>query len=93
MMSMDDSVARAEEEWETVCFVIHGKDLTRSARSRWADDREPARAIRLLLDGLHGIEIGQVLDVLTGKSKLTGSSRSGVEIVPDKALERAVRGA
>lgn len=87
-MGTDKSVARAEgdssPEQRIAHFVVHGEDLTRIGRQMWADEREPARALRLLLDGLQGIDLQQAIDVLTGKAKLTGSN-SRVRLVRDDA--------
>ena len=68
----------------TLHFVIHGRDLTRIARQRWADEHEPASALKLLSAGMSGATIDQVLGVLTGRSKLTGDSRRGVRLAADR---------
>lgn len=66
-------------------FTITGEFLTRHARQLWADENEPAKAVDLLLNGLVGIEMNQVMDILTGRSKLEGDSTQGVDLVEDGA--------
>jgi hypothetical protein len=64
-------------------FVVTGEFLTEHARQLWADEHEHERAVNILLNGLQGIDLGQVLQVLTGESKLVGDSSEGIELVPD----------
>jgi hypothetical protein len=71
-------------ESRVACFVVTGEFLTEHARQLWAESR-PDRAVRLLLDGLHGINVGQVVDVLTGRRRLTGDSSAGIDIEDDDA--------
>lgn len=57
-------------------FTITGEWLMEHARSLWKDSPTPSLAIRTLLEGLNGISLAQVLDVLSGKAKLTGQNDS-----------------
>ncbi len=68
----------------TMCFVVTGEFITEHARSLWAE-RCPDRAVGLLMKGLQGIDLGQAMGVLTGKSKLVGDSSAGIELVEDDA--------
>jgi hypothetical protein len=90
-MARDRSAAaehRSDEPVQKVVhFVVHGEDLTRIARVFWADEHEPARALRLLLEGLQGINLLQAVDVLTGRSKLVGDSHRGVHLARDRAAK------
>lgn len=71
-------------ESQTLVFVIHGEFVTKQSRSFWWDEGEKDRALKLLAS-LDGITTGQSLDVIFGKSKLTGDSKSGIFLEPDKA--------
>jgi hypothetical protein len=68
---------------KVVHFTVTGKFLTQHARQLWADENEPARAVDLLLNGLIGIEMTHVIDILTGRSKLEGDSTKGIDLVGD----------
>jgi len=63
-------------------FVVTGEFLTEHARQLWVEGR-PDRAIDLLMNGLQGIRIGDVMEVLTGETKLTGDSSEGIEVAED----------
>lgn len=67
-----------------VHFRITGEFITQQARTFWAEDDEPTRAIELL-ESLHGITQQQILDVLEGRAKLTGDSGIGVKLEVDTA--------
>lgn len=64
-------------------FTISGEFITEQARSFWSQEDEPARAVALL-KCLIGISDSQVLDILEGRSRLTGNSNIGVSLVPDE---------
>lgn len=68
-------------------FTVTGEFLTEISRQLWADERQPEKAIRLLLEGLHGIGMEQVFCILTGSKKLVGDSSDpdGIELVDDDA--------
>lgn len=69
----------------TACFRITGAFMTDQARSFWAEEQDPERAIRWLMEGLRGITYDQVLAVLEGRQKLTGDSNCGIDLEPDNA--------
>ncbi len=63
-------------------FTVTGEFITQQARSFWADEDEPDRALGLMRM-LIGISDSQIMDVLEGRAKLTGDSTVGVGIEPD----------
>jgi hypothetical protein len=64
-----------------VCFTITGEFITEHTRQLWLE--KPDRAVEVLLADLPGITPEQVINVLTGHSKLTGDSNTGIEIEDD----------
>lgn len=71
-------------ESQTVVFVITGEFVTKQARTFWWDENEKDRALNLLLC-LDRITTDQCLDVIFGRSRLTGDSKVGLLIKPDNA--------
>jgi hypothetical protein len=71
-------------------FSIDGEWLTDTARSLYAHEDAPEKAIRLLVTGLIGMTEEQALSILEGRFKLVGSSddEGGVSMVPDKPKEK-----
>ena len=67
----------------TVHFTVEGEFITDTARRLWAEEDEPERAMRILRC-MQGITEAQILDVLEGRSKLTGTSDEGIQLEPDK---------
>jgi hypothetical protein len=70
---------------EKVFFKIHGEDLTRLARTLWADELQMDRAIRLLTTGLQGCNEPTAMSILTGVKKLVGCNR--LDLVDDDATQ------
>lgn len=70
----------------TVHFTVTGEFITQQARSFWAAEDEPEKALRLL-KCLYGITDAQIMDVLEGRSQLVGDSDEGVTLAPDNATE------
>ena len=72
-----------------MCFKIYGEDLVRLARSIWADDRRPDKALRIMVEGLMGMTEEIAVSILTGKKTLKGCSSDpkGVFMVDDDATE------
>jgi len=70
-----------------ICFRIDGEWLTDIARTLWADDDEPQKALNILntLVGPDGQEVSEeiALRILTGKGKLVGNSSDGIELKED----------
>lgn len=70
-----------------LCFTVTGEFLTSISRTLWADEGQPEKALSILKDGLHGINMEQVFAILTGSKKLIGDSNGdGVELVDDDAM-------
>lgn len=67
---------------KSVCFTVTGEFITQQARTFWADDDEPEKALKLLKT-LDGISDQQCLDVVEGRTKLVGDSNVGVSIVSE----------
>lgn len=86
---MTEASASRDGEVKHRHIIVTGEFLTAHARTLWADEHQPARAIDLLTTCLRGIELAQVIDVLTGRSRLIGDSDGGVELVDDDATESA----
>ena len=57
-----------------VFFTVTGEWLTHTARELWADELRCEMAIRLLKDGLVGIDMGLVMQILTGDRKVIRDS-------------------
>ncbi len=68
---------------ETFCFKVTGEFITQQARSFWADEDEPEKALDILRC-LDGITDSQCFDVLEGRAKLIGDSSIGVSLAPDE---------
>lgn len=65
-------------------FTITGEFLTKTARSLWADEEQPEKALNLLRSAFPDMSEEIIFCVLTGKKKLTGHS-DGIEIEDDNA--------
>lgn len=70
-------------------FVVHGDFITDTARRLWNEEDEPERAMNILRC-MQGITDAQCLDVLEGRSKLTGDSSKGILLKPDKKKGKTV---
>ena len=65
------------------CFQISGEFITNQARSFWADEEKPAKALKLLLEGCSGMTRDQAMSIILGKAKLIGIN--DLDMVDDDA--------
>lgn len=67
-------------------FHITGDFITQQARTFWADDQEPDKAVKLLEAAFPEMTPATRLAIITGSKKLVGDEH-GVELVDDDATE------
>lgn len=73
-------------------FVITGEFITEHARALWREE-DPSKGLAFLQTSIHELTEIQCLDILEGRSKLTGSSRDedGVRLEKDAAEQPNLR--
>ena len=73
----------------TKCFTVTGEFLTDHCRTLWWDEGRKALAVDTL-SCLNGIAESQIMDVIFGRSKLTGDSNTGINIKKDSAKHTSI---
>lgn len=71
---------------KTVRFTVTGEAVTKIARNVWLSD-EPRKAVKILVEGLHGMTQEIALEILTGRQKLIGENEE-VRVVRDTAYKK-----
>jgi len=74
----------------SACFIIYGDFITEHARSLWADEHTPEKAISFLRSSIVDLSTELIMSVLDGKKKFIGDSSTGVNLVDDDAIETAL---
>lgn len=80
---MGAAAKKTIERTMTAHFVIDGPWLCDFARTLWADEDAPEKAINILRTAFPPMEQTDILAVLTGTKKLTGNSDDGIALVAD----------
>ena len=73
---------------EQITFKVNGESITDLCRTLWADDLEPTKAIKILVEGYQGMSEAAAVEILTGKAKLVGVNENTTLVADNAATSK-----